>query len=256
MEKAHNPVGRSYLIRVSSEKGGVGKTIVSVNLAIALSKLKYKTLLIDFDLPDPNVDLNFDISKITCGYFEVLLGKCALKESLRRYSTYLDIIPSSPVELNQKIQSQRLEEIANKTLDLGYDFIIVDTAPGLLYLYLIRYINEALIVSTSEMSSVISSARLSKQLGERGITSNFVINKYAKNEYVVDISDVESLLGRRVLATLPETNAVPLSISKRNPALLMNKNKLFSKGIYELARHFISQRKLFNTTNKSRYAIR
>src|ERR1700759_2154793 len=55
--------GVTYVVAVGSGKGGVGKTTVSVNLAVALAKLGYKVGLVDADIYGPNVPLMMGTSR-------------------------------------------------------------------------------------------------------------------------------------------------------------------------------------------------
>ena len=52
----------SFIVAVTGGKGGTGKSTVAVNLAIALSKMNYKTLLVDSDVENPNVHLFLDVN--------------------------------------------------------------------------------------------------------------------------------------------------------------------------------------------------
>ena len=48
-----------YIIRISSQKGGVGKTTIAVNLGVILSLFKYKTLVVDCDAANPTVGFHW-----------------------------------------------------------------------------------------------------------------------------------------------------------------------------------------------------
>jgi len=127
------------IIAIANQKGGVGKTTTSVNIAASLGVLEKKVLLIDAD-PQANASsgLGIDIEAIELGTYQVLEHTATAKDAiLKTSSPNLDIIPSHidlvaiEIELVDKenreyMLKQSLEEIRN-----DYDYIIIDCAPSL-----------------------------------------------------------------------------------------------------------------------------
>ena len=127
------------IVAIANQKGGVGKTTTSVNLAASLGVLEKKVLIIDAD-PQANASsgLGIDIENIEKGSYEVLEHTCTAAEAiLQTNSPNVDIIPAHidlvaiEIELVDKEQREyMLKESLKPIIDL-YDYIIIDCAPSL-----------------------------------------------------------------------------------------------------------------------------
>ena len=127
------------IIAITNQKGGVGKTTTSVNLAACLAYLGKKTLLIDCD-PQCNSTsgLGVDRDDYTVSTYDCLVDADKIKDAIieTKYSN-LSVLPSSPsmsaAEIELAYEDKReffLETAINKIKD-SYDFIILDSPPAL-----------------------------------------------------------------------------------------------------------------------------
>lgn len=127
------------VITVTNQKGGVGKTTTSINLAFYLAKAGKKTLVIDFD-PQGNAGsgLGIDLRELDKTMCDVMLGECELKDIIiRNKAKRLFVAPTIPELADVEVQMNEMEnkflllKHAISTIANDYDFIIIDSPPSL-----------------------------------------------------------------------------------------------------------------------------
>ncbi len=127
------------IIAIANQKGGVGKTTTSVNLAASLGVLEKKVLLIDAD-PQANATsgLGIDVETVEFGTYQLLEHSVKAEEAIQQTSSpNLDIIPSHidlvaiEIELVDKDEREYMLKKAITHLKEKYDYILIDCAPSL-----------------------------------------------------------------------------------------------------------------------------
>ncbi|PJZ50565.1 ParA family protein [Leptospira saintgironsiae] len=127
------------IVSISNQKGGVGKTTTSINLAANLAEIGKKVLIVDFD-PQGNSGsgLGFEINTLQNTSYELLIGESSAAECIKRTDIEnLHIIPSninlSGAEadlLGEENREYRLKDAIGH-LRTEYDYILIDCPPSL-----------------------------------------------------------------------------------------------------------------------------
>jgi len=127
------------IIAIANQKGGVGKTTTSVNLAASLGVLEKKVLLIDAD-PQANATsgLGVDVERVEIGSYQLIEHSASAEECIIKTSApNVDIIPAHidlvaiEIELVDKDEREYMLRKAIQHLKNSYDYILIDCAPSL-----------------------------------------------------------------------------------------------------------------------------
>jgi chromosome partitioning protein len=127
------------IIAIANQKGGVGKTTTSVNLAASLGVLEKKVLLIDAD-PQANASsgLGIDVDFVEIGTYQILEHSNTPEEAIvKSTSPNVDIIPAHidlvaiEIELVDKENREYMLKQALEKIKDQYDYILIDCAPSL-----------------------------------------------------------------------------------------------------------------------------
>jgi len=126
------------VVAITNQKGGVGKTTTSINLAASLAKTRRRVLLIDID-PQGNATMGSGINKeahpVTT--YEVLLGLQPIEAALMTVEGGYDLVPSNSrlsgaeVELIEIDRRERRLRLALENVRAQYEYVLVDCPPAL-----------------------------------------------------------------------------------------------------------------------------
>jgi len=158
------------VIAVSSGKGGVGKTNVSVNLSLALVAAGKQVLLLDADLGLANVDLLLGL-RAEYNLSHVISGERTLEEVVVKGPDGLNIIPaaSGMQMMSELTQSQHAGVIrAFSDLSFPVDILMIDTAAGISdgVVSFVKASNEVIVVVCNEPTSLTDAYALIKVMSD------------------------------------------------------------------------------------------
>lgn len=170
---------KTRTISITSGKGGVGKTTLLSNIALGLAQQGKRVLILDGDLGMANVDIAFGV-RSQGSIYDIISGNKEMKDILLPVAKDVHLIPggSGMVEYNHLNHFERRALVeAVSALPQGYDYLLIDTAPGIAenVLFLNAAAQVVSVVITPEPSSFTDAYALIKVLNQKHKVTKFSI---------------------------------------------------------------------------------
>ena len=252
----------SKIISITNQKGGVGKTTTTINLATSLAATKKKTLIIDAD-PQANASTGIGIpyGSRTPSLYNLITERSFNKESIKEtIIPGLDIITASTdlaaseIELADVSEREYVLKTVVQKIE-NYDFIIIDCPPalGLLTINAIVASSSVIIPLQCEffalegLTSLINTIDLIKEnynndIYIEGVLLTMVDKRNSLSSIVED--DVRAHLGKKVYkTTIPRNIKISEAPSHGKPALIYDTKCSGSIAYIELAKEVILNQK-------------
>jgi flagellar biosynthesis protein FlhG len=223
------------IITISSGKGGVGKTNLAINLAIAFSKMNKKVLVMDADLGLANVNVILGIVP-KYNLYNVLKGQKTIKEVVINTPYGIRIIAgASGFHQLANIKEEKKREFVNSLMALNSaDIIIIDTGAGISdnVISFLLAADDMVIITTPEPTSITDAYGIIKTVAStsegRGRSIKLVINRVEKEIQGKKIADRVSNIASKFLSIelenigyIFEDEVVSKAVNKQKPFLYL-----------------------------------
>ncbi|MGZ3533356.1 MAG: septum site-determining protein MinD [Vulcanimicrobiaceae bacterium] len=226
-------------IVLTSGKGGVGKTTTTVNLGAALAKRGHRVVLVDADIGLRNLDLVLGLEKrIVFDLVEVVEGRCQLRQALikdKRFDS-LSILPAAQTRDKDAITEEQLAKVTDELADMA-DYVLIDCPAGIEggFRNAVAGANEAIVVTTPEVSAIRDADRVIGKLQERSLPIRLIVNRIrpdmVRSGDMLSVEDVCEVLSAELLGVIPDDEEIIDTTNRGEPIALNDQARL--KAIYD-----------------------
>lgn len=241
--------GKTRIITIASGKGGVGKTNISTNLAIAFAKLGKKVVVMDADLGLANVNVVLGVIP-EFNLYHIVRKKKTMKEIIIKTKYGIDIVAGASgfVKVANLTDEER-QNFIDQLKDLSYaDIIIIDTAAGISsnVLSFIEIADDVLIVTTPEPTAITDAYCLIKimstEIEDKSMNLKLIVNRVQSvteakrvQQRVVQITNQFLNLKLEYLGYVYDDPIVSTAVRRQEPFLVLDPESRPSECLMSIA---------------------
>lgn len=237
----------AHTITVTSGKGGVGKSHVALNLAVALAQQGSSVCLLDANLGLGNIDLLCGLN----GYWNlshVITGARRLEDIILTGPAGIRVVPGASgieevADCHETVRADILNQLL--TLEKQHDFLVVDTATGIHHSVrqFVTFADVVLVLTTTELTSIADAYATVKTLSACRIPEiDLVVTQADTAQQARNIVERIKQTSKTFLHTkvesagmIPRDPAVVTSVARRSPFLVEFPQSPASRAIVQLA---------------------
>ncbi len=254
LKKHQNSLRNCKTIAVLSGKGGVGKSNLSLNLSLALTKKKQRVLLFDMDIGMGNIDI---LIGQTASYtmVDLLEKKLSIQQIIKKGPQDLAYVAggtgvSSVFEWSPSDLAHLIQELSSLTNQ--YDYMIFDMGAGMSQsvLKFLKAVDEMIVVTTPEPTSITDAYAAIKLAASYSVSApvRLIINKTLSDKEGNETYErfnraVQQFLNISIslLGIVPNDQAVQKAVNRQMPFLLQNPASKASISLIEMVNMLIPQ---------------
>lgn len=254
LKKHQNSLRNCKTIAVLSGKGGVGKSNLSLNLSLALTKKKQRVLLFDMDIGMGNIDI---LIGQTASYtmVDLLEKKLSIQQIIKKGPQDLAYVAggtgvSSVFEWSPSDLAHLIQELSSLTNQ--YDYMIFDMGAGMSesVLKFLKAVDEMIVVTTPEPTSITDAYAAIKLAASYSVSApvRLIINKTRSDKEGNETYErfnraVQQFLNISIslLGIVPNDQAVQKAVNRQMPFLLQNPASKASISLIEMVNMLIPQ---------------
>lgn len=195
---------------IASGKGGVGKTTISVNLALAVARTGQDVVVVDADLGMSNLNDLVDFTPTRGTLHDVLASNGSLEDITYAVTEQFSVIPGgNDLDTYAEIETEAITDVV-AALREEFDYVFLDVGAGVSReaVLPVAIADAVILVGTADLASVTNvsqTADLVRRAGGR--IEGVIVNRKRDDDYV-DEDAIVANLGPHLLGTIPEDPAV------------------------------------------------
>jgi cell division ATPase MinD len=205
-------------IGVVSGKGGVGKTVATINLGLALLEMGKDVTVVDADMTASNLGIQLGFYPLQPFTLQnVLSRRVPLQNTIYLHPSGLRIIPSA-VAVEKPVKSERIKDVLNRLRGL----VLVDSPAGLdaEALAVLRACDDVLVITNPEYPAVTDAVKVIKRAKEYGKNVlGIVVNRHAGKKHELKPTEIEIMSETPVIGIIREDRNVKKSVFAKTPVL-------------------------------------
>lgn len=233
------------IIAIASAKGGVGKTTTAINIGTALARFGRQAVVVDANLSTPNIGIYLGAAITPSSVHDAVNGKESIRKCIYTHPSGVRIAPASIALHESKNPSLKNLKKVIKELEGTHEVVIVDSSPGLGedMVSAVSAADEVVVVTTADLPAVTDALKTIETIESHGVTVvGVALNRVRKDRHEMKPGEVEAMLERPVIASIPEDESIRAALKKNDPVVFLSPDAPSSTAYKELAALLIGQK--------------